>query len=144
MSRPSTGRDIQRATFVESLHLSLKKQASKALKEQSKFISLANSYIQDGLEESECIELLMIDGLSREAAEGYTTMALNKEAMSEDDMAEYCFRFEDVDGRVVSSYDINKVIKAASDEDAWSKVEEYLYNESEIESQKLLSVSRID
>jgi len=143
MSRQSTSRDIQRVTFVESLHRSLKKQASKAIVEQKKFISLANSYIEDGLEENECIELLMIDGLSREAAESYTAMSLNKEA-EKDNLNEYSFQFEDEYGRIISSYDIGHIVRASNDSDAWIKTEELLDSKSNLEYQKILSVNRID
>lgn len=144
MSRPSTSRDVQRATFVESLHASLKKQAAKALEEQKKFIILARSYLDDGLEEKECVELLMIDGLSREASEGYAQMALNKEASVADELVEYSFQFSDVSGTILSSSDIGKTVKASTDDEAWTKAEELLENESDLEIQKLLSVHRID
>ncbi len=112
MSRPSTSMDMQRATFVESLHNSLKKQATKALTDHKRFISLAHSYVNDGLEENECIELLMIDGLSREAAESYTTMAQTKESDAQIELMEYSFQFENNDdGTICTSHDINKVIK---------------------------------
>jgi len=144
MSRPSTVRDVQRVTFVESLHNSLKKQATKAIAEHKKFISLASSYIEDGLEEKECIELLMIDGLSREAAESYTTMAQTKESDVQDaNLVEYSFQFEDENGMVLSSYDIGKTIKASNDEEAWTRAEEVL-KESDNETPRLLSVHRID
>jgi len=144
MSRPSTSRDVQRVTFVESLHNSLKKQATKALAEQKKFISIASSYVNDGLEESECIELLMIDGLSREAAESYTAMAMNKESEARNELSEYSFQFEDVDGKILSSYDIGKTIKASNEEEAWAQAEAFLYDESDVEPHKLLNIHRID
>ena len=143
MTRPSTNMDMQRATFVESLHNSLKKQASKAIAEHNKFITLAASYVEDGLDESEAIELLMIDGLSREASESYISMALSKEGSMQDDLQEYSFQFEDVTGRVYSSFDVGKTIRAASEEDAWSKALESLDNESGIDPERILSVSRI-
>jgi hypothetical protein len=148
MSRPLTARDIQRVTFVESLHNSLKKQTAKALADYNKFIALANSYIQDGLDEKECIELLMIDGLSREAAEGYTTMVQTKESgesdIQDENLAKYSFKFEDENGMVLSSYDIGKIIRASNDEEAWTRAEEVLNNESDNETQRLLSIHRID
>lgn len=113
MSKPSTSRDIQRATFVESLHNSLRKQAALAIVEQKKFIVLAKSYVEDGLEEKECVELLMIDGLSRDAAEGYVSMALSNKEASADNNGEYSFKFEDDSGRTLCSYDIGKTIHAS-------------------------------
>lgn len=143
MSRPSTSRDVQRVTFVESLHNSLKKQATKAIVEHKKFIALASSYLADGLEEKECVELLMIDGLSRDASESYVSMVQSNKEEKHDDLVEYSFQFEDNRGAVWSSYDIGRTIKASDDDDAWTKAEEILSTESSVENQKLLSVSRI-
>jgi hypothetical protein len=143
MSRPSTNRDVQRVAFVESLHTSLKKQTNKAIADHKKFIILASSYIDDGLEESECIELMMIDGLSRDAAEGYISMAQSNKDNVQEDAAEYSFQFEDNNGAIWSSYDIGKIVKASDDDDAWIKAEEAIANESIIDAHRLLSVSRI-
>lgn len=141
----STTRDIQRATFIESLHNSLKKQASQAIQEQHKFLALANSYIEDGLEEGECIELLMIDGLSREAAESYASNAVSEEdpTIVSSDCNEYTFQFEDAYGKIWSSYDIGETVKASSEEDALEKADEILCASSRVEHNKVLSVSRI-
>jgi hypothetical protein len=143
MTIPSTTRDIQRATFIESLHNSLKKQASQAIEEQKKFITLASSYIEDGLEEVECIELLMIDGLSREAAESYASMALSEEVATSDDLNEYSFQFEDAFGKIWSSYDIGETVKASDEKSAVEKADELLLTSSTVEHSKVLSVSRI-
>lgn len=142
MSRPSTSMDVQRVTFVESLYSSLKKQATKAIAEHQKFIKLASSYVEDGLEDKECVELLMIDGLKREAAEGYVSMVKSNKEETPDNLFEYSFQFEDESG-IMSSYDIGKIVRAANDDDAWTKAEELLYNEAGIENHKVLSVSRI-
>jgi len=143
MTRPSTNMDMQRATFVESLHNSLKKQTAKAINEHSKFITLANSYVSDGLDESESIELLMIDGLSREAAESYVQMALNEEEVQPDGLFEYSFQFEDVYGKIWSSFDINKTVRASTDDEAWNKAEEILDADSEkVESERIISVTK--
>lgn len=142
MTRPSTGMDVQRVTFVESLHNSLKRQATKAIAEHKKYASLARSYLEDGLEESECVELLMIDGLSREAAESYSAM-VKSEVEENGDLSEYTFQFEDEMGRITSSYDIGKTVRASNDEEAWEKAEEILESGSQIEAQKLISVNRI-
>ena len=143
MSKQITNRDVQRATFVESLYNSMKKQTLQAFDEHKKFISLANTYVNDGLEESECIELLMIDGLSRDAAESYITMASNKETDMEDTIPEYSFQFEDTNGAIWSSHDIGKIVKASTDEDAWTKAEEMLEERQDIEFQRILSVNRV-
>lgn len=143
MTRISTNFDTQRANFVESLHLNLKKQTVKAINEHNKFITLANSYINDGLDESESIELLMIDGLSKEAAESYVEMAVNDEEDRSDGLFEYSFQFEDVYGKIWSSFDINKTVRASTDAEAWVKVEEILDAASErVESERILSVTK--
>ena len=143
MSKPLTSMDKQRVDFVESLHNSLKKQAVKAIAEHKRFIALASSYVEDGLEESECVELLMIDGLSREASESYTAMVMSKETEQESP-TEYSFQFEDIYGTRFSSYDIGKIIHAATDEEAWAKAEEIIEEETTIEPQKILSVTRVE
>ena len=142
MSKPSTSRDMQRATFVESLHNSLKKQAAKAIVEQKRFIALAKSYVEDGLEEKECIELLMIDGINREAAEGYVSMALEHKEASNDSDGEYSFKFEDSSGRILCSYDIGRTIHANTDEEAWEQAEQIM-NELDVGASKLLNIQRI-
>ena len=143
MSRPSTSRDVQRVTFIESLHNSLKKQATVAIAEHKKFIALANTYINDGLDGKECVELLMIDGLSREASESYISMVQSGKEDISDGLEEYSFQFEDRTGMITSSYDIGKTVRTSDDDDAWTKAEELLDSEPSVESQKLLSVSRI-
>jgi len=141
MSRPITSLDEQRVTFIESLHSSLKKQASKALAEHKRFVTIAKAYLNDGLEESECTELLMIDGISREAAESYTAMASSKDSSEDNsDLSEYSFRYEDESGKIVSSYDIGRTVKASSDDDAWTKAEECM---DSVDFSKILSVSRV-
>ena len=143
MSRPQTSIDVQRVTFIESLHNSLKKQASKAIADNKRYAALARSYLEDGLQDTECVELLMLDGLSREAAESFASMGQNDESEFADSSYEYSFQFEDEYGRVNSSYDIGKIVRASNDDEAWEKAEEMLENGSQVEAQKLLSVNRI-
>jgi len=139
----STTRDIQRATFIDSLHNSLKRQASEAIEEQGRILRLATNYVEDGLEESECIELLMIDGLSREAAESYTSMALSEEEEEVNNLTEYSFQFEDDYGKVWSSYDIGETVRALDETDALEKADELLFASASVNHNKVLSVSRI-
>jgi hypothetical protein len=148
MKRVVTTRDIQRTTFIESLYNNLKKQAAKAEVEHEKFRVLVSSYLTDGLEEAECVELLMIDGLSRDTAESYTAMAMSLGTGKESDdssegLYEYSFQFEDVHGIVYSSFDIGKTVKASSNNEAWTKAEDALSIEDTLEFDKILSVNRI-
>ena len=144
MARVTTNMDMQRATFVESLHKSLRKQASKVIADHNRFIAMASTYFEDGLDESEAVELLMIDGLSRESAESFISMAMNKQSKSDDGIFEYSFQFENNDeGSICTSHDINKIVRASSDEDAWVKAEEAI-DEAGIESARVLSVNRIE
>jgi len=141
MNRQSTTRDIQRLTFVDSLHNSLKKQeASEAIQDHKNIISKASSYIEDGCDGCECVELLMIDGLSRTSASNYTLMALNNTEYKQS-YPEYSFQFEE-NGTIWSSHDVGIIIKASSDEEAWLKAEASL-DRSDIEAQRILSVNRV-
>ena len=143
MKRSPTSIDMQRITFVESLYDSLKKQASDMVADQKKFIILASSYITDGLEDDECVELLMIDGLSRESAESYVAMATDYNADKSEGLNEYSFRFEDSDGKIWSSYDIGEIVKASSEDDAWIKAETTLSQNHSLDFGKVTSISRI-
>jgi replicative DNA helicase len=54
-------------------------------------------------------------------------MAMNKQSLvdTDDELFEYSFQFENHDeGSVCTSYDIDKIIRASSDEEAWIKAEE--------------------
>jgi len=143
MKNQSTNRDIQRVSFVESLHESLQKQSSKTLANHDKFTTLAKSYVSDGLSESESIELLMIDGLSREASENYVSLA-QYDFEDEDYMHEYSFQFEDDYGRIWSSYDINKTVKASNDNEAMTKAQDISDPDQDIYAARIISVSRIE
>ena len=143
MSKPLTNREIQRTSFVESLSNSLRKQAAQAELESNRFLALASSYVEDGLDESECIELLMLDGLPRQSAEGYIERVLTASEEAVEDGDTYSFQFEDIYGRCWSSYDIGKNVVASTEEDAWIKAEEVIYNESQVDSERLISVTRI-
>jgi len=142
MTRLSTNMDLQRATFVESLYGSLKKQAAKAVEDHDKIVTLASSYLADGLEESECVELLMIDGLHRDSAESYTAMAMAN-APDNEDLSEYTFQFEDSSGKLWSSFDIGKTVQASSSEDAWTKTEDMLFSHPDFETERIVTVTRI-
>lgn len=148
MTTPITSREMQRVTFVESIHNTLKKQATKAIADHGKFLTIAKAYVQDGLEESECIELLMIDGLSRSAAESYATMALStEEEQTVEGLYEYAFQFEDTYGKRWSSFDIGKTVHASNDKEAWDKAEEMLDlergDENGIEPEKVVYINRV-
>jgi len=134
----------QRTIFVETLYNNLKKEAEKAQKERDKFASIAASYIDSGLSDSECIELLIVDGISREAAKSYVTMVKDNANAESEDNHEYTFVFEDSYGNVFSSYDINRVIYASSEQDAWEKAEELTGDDTEFEINSIISVDRVD
>ena len=144
MSGPITSRDIQRSIFVESLHRSLKEQGAKLLKYHYRYASVAAAYLEDGLNEPECVELLMVDGLSREAAEGYTSMAVAGEVPTEDSsLTEYNFIFQDTYGEIWSACDVGKTVMASSEDEAWVKAESILSSQRELEATKLISINRI-
>jgi hypothetical protein len=142
MKITSTGRDIQRSEFVDSLYNSLRKKTAEKIDDHKKIIAMASSYIHDGLEQSECIELLMIEnGLSREAASGYINM-VNESSVNEG-QHEYSFQFEDVNGKSWSSHDIGKILTASSELEAWEKAEEMIESIPDIEGDRITSINRI-
>lgn len=144
MKKNVTGREIQRVDFVESLYKNLKKQTRQAEAMQERWIKMASIYIDDGMTEEECAELLIIDGLNREAARGYAEMAVSN-LNGECGEFEYSFQFEDIDGRVWSSSDLGKIVKASSDQEAWTKAEDVIFSDIyECEPERLVSVDKID
>lgn len=144
MKNHSTSRDVQRVSFVESLHSNLQKQSARVLKDHERLVTLAKSYVEDGLNESESIELLMIDGLSRESAENYISLAMCENEESSNDQFEYSFQFEDDYGRIWSSYDINKTVRAATDEEAIKKAQDLFDPDVDIYPSKIISIDRIE
>lgn len=142
MKKIATGMDTQREDFINSLYSNLKKKTVKAIQNHENLISLASSYAQDGLVESECIELLMIDGgISREAAEAYINMV--KTSSDENDgLYEYSFQFEDSRGNIISSFDIGKTVKASSDDNAMVRAEEIM-QEIDADEVEIKNVFRI-
>lgn len=138
----SSGREAQRTDFVENLYKGLRNKTISALANHEKIISLASDLIRDGLEADECTELLIIEqGLSREAAESYVNLikSQNSEALVSD-INEYSFQFEDENGLILSSYDINRTVQASSEEEAWEKAEEILQT---IEAAELIKVTKM-
>lgn len=144
MKKQTTGRDIQRVDFVDSLYKSLKQKAQQAQVSQQRWLKMASTYLDDGMEVGECIELLEIDGLSKDAAAGYTNMAMANRGDGSGGEHEYMFQFEDSFGRVWSSADLGKIVHASSDDDAWRKAEDMVFSDVyECEPEKLISVNRV-
>jgi hypothetical protein len=146
MKNHPTNRDRQRADFTESLYTSLKVQANKVVKDHDRLSKIASSYIEDGLSEDEAIELLMIsDGLPRDDAENYVTLAnSDSDIYSDGELHEYNFRFEDDYGRIWNSFEINRTVHAATEEEAWRKAEELSDPDIDIYPSKIISVNRVD
>jgi len=139
----ATGREAQRTAFVDSLYKSLRKKTEEAIEKHNKIAVTASTYLNDGLDPQECIELLMIEGnISREAASSYVNMAQAETKVSTG-QNEYSFVFEDVYGKVWSSHDIGKTITASSTEEAWEKAEEMVFSNPSVEPEKIVSVDRI-
>ena len=133
----------QKTLFVESLYNTLRKEAKKAEVEYNKYASTASEYLSSGLSESEAAELLIVDGLDREAALGYVAMAKDAGDSPIDAENEYSFVFEDSFGNVFSSYDIDKTITASSSSEAWQKAGELVGDDREFEIKNILSVDKI-
>lgn len=161
----------QRTYFVNNLYNEMKKQDQKTKVEFEKFASLAEEYISDGLSEDEAIELLLVDGITREAANSYLDMAkdnlqedisnkanngfysekenleedYNSKFMDEEDNAnQYSFIFEDSYGNVFSSYDIDEIITANCKKEAFKIASSFIGDENPYEIEKIISVEKID
>ena len=142
MKNNSTTEDLRRLSFVESLYKQLRQQTKVAIEDHDRFVSKASCYIEDGLTESECSELLVIDGITRKSAESYVQLAQSNKPQL-DGRHEYSFQFEDVYGRIWSSYDINHAIFASSNEEAWEKAEEVMLADPSIEPERIVSIDRV-
>lgn len=142
MKKNQTSRELQRAEFVDNLYRKLRRQTQAALDVSHKWTKLASSYIQDGMDTEEAVELLMIDGLTADAARGYIHIAQNSDADSDCD--EYTFQFEDTYGKIWNSFDLGKVVTASSDQEAWKKAESIIFSEiNDCEPEKIISVTKI-
>jgi len=135
----------QRTLFVDSLYSHLKKEEEKVKAEYSKYASTARDYIESGLSKSEAVELLIVDGLDRDAALGYISMAkeMGKEVIDEDEDHEFSFVFEDIYGNVFSSHDISKTITASSDTEAFQRACALIGDDNDYEIQSILSVEKV-
>lgn len=124
--------------FLESYYNELNKKAQKAVSSQSKWLKIASSYVQDGMDTKECSELLSIDGLPKDVAFRYAQMAMDKQSDNGD---LYSFEFETIYGEIIYSSEINKYINASSEEDAWNQAQLILENEmQEYEPDHIVSV----
>lgn len=141
MKRQLTARDLQRNDFIENLYGSLRRQAEDTLEGRDEIRRTASEYVADGLDPAECIELLIIDGVDREAAKCYVEDALSEDTYGEE--SDYAFSFEDVGGRIWSSYEVGQVITASSDEEAWQKAEALMDTCHSLEMERVVSVSKI-
>lgn len=120
----TNSREIQRSDFAKSLYTSLRKQAETLLEEQEEILSKTAEYLEDGLSEEECSELLIIEeGICREASICFIEKVKSGFGKG---LNEYSYSFEDTAGRVWSSFDIEKNVFASSEEEAWTKVSETL------------------
>lgn len=145
MKKNLTTRELQTADFAESLYKSLRKKAEKLLDEQESILSKTSGFLEDGLTEDECSELLIIEeGISREASLCYIDK-VKSNYCCKDGLHEYSYSFEDTSGRVWSSFDINRNVYASSEEDAWTKISEALDEaEEQIDFDHIISVDRLD
>jgi hypothetical protein len=141
----SYGRQAQSRDFIDNLYKGMKRKTSAAIAEHDKIITLARDYLDDGLESEECIELLMIEGsISREAAAGLLDTVQSENDDSKLD--EYSFRFEDVNGKTWSSFDVGLTVRALDEEEAWQKAEEMIASiDSKIfEADSIIGVEKIN
>jgi len=141
MKRQLTARDLQRHEFIESLHTALRRQTKQAIAGRDHFIQLAKTYLEDGLDPSECAELLIIEGVEREAASCYIDMVLDESDEVEGE--EYSFSFEDPQGRIWSSFEVGRSIYASSEEDAWQKAEGLMDADPGLEIDRIVSIHKV-
>jgi len=142
MKNIATSRDYQRNDFVNTLYANLRKKTHEALVDSNRFAARAISYLKDGLDPEECVELLILDGLNREAAVRYVEMSQEHTKLEDENSYEYGFTFEDSTGKIWSSNDIKKVVIASTDEEAWDKVEDFLNSDDKYELEKVLTIER--
>jgi len=133
----------QRTLFVDSLYSHLKKEEAKVKVEYSKYASTARDYIESGLSNSEAVELLIVDGLDRDAALGYISMAKEMGDEVAEENQEFSFVFEDIYGNVFSSHDISKTITASSDTEAFQRACALIGDDNDYEIQSILSVEKV-
>lgn len=140
----STGRENQRADFVDSLYKSLRKKTEAAVGKHNRLCTLASVYLTDGLDPEECVELLIIEGnITRDAANSYVNVAQAERPFEDEDGREYSFQFEDIHGKVWSSHEIGVTVKASSDDEAWERAEEIIFTNLSVDPDKIVSVDRI-
>ncbi len=138
----TSNNDQGRISFVENLYKTLRQETKVAMKDREHIVSMASSYLDDGVTESECVELLVIDGISRQAAESYVKLVQSHVPQGVG-QHEYNFQFEDVYGKLWSSYDIHREVYASSDEEAWERAEEAIFSDPSIEPERIVSVDRM-
>jgi len=138
----TSNNDQGRISFVENLYKTLRQETKAAMKDRDHVVATASSYLDDGVTEAECVELLVIDGISRQAAESYVKLAQSNVPQGIG-QHEYNFQFEDVYGKLWSSYDIHREVYASSDEEAWERAEEAIFSDPSIEPERIVSVDRM-
>lgn len=146
MKKISTINDISRIAFVDKLYKELNKETKEAVASYKDSIKKAQVYLNDGLTESECAELLVIDGIKRESAEAYVKIASNESFEEESELSEYSFQFEDTQGRIWTSYDLgedNNTIFASSKKDAWRKASKVIFEKQDFEAERLISIDKV-
>lgn len=77
-----TNIEKQSNDFADELYKKLIHDTKVAFKENKKFVVLASSYLSDGLTPEETIELLMVDGVTKDAANGYVQKVIDEQLNS--------------------------------------------------------------
>lgn len=136
--------DFKKADFIENFYKILKSKNQSAIKENQKNISLMKKYISYGLEEGECIELFVSNGMNRNIADSYFKLAKEQNFDEQHNLKKYSFKFETEDQEIFNSFDIKKIIKASSYDEACDLAEKFLENSEDFSNCKLITVSLID
>jgi len=145
----------QRTFFVNNLYKSLRMEDKKAKCEYEKKASVALDYLNCGLSEEEAVELMIVDGLDRDAAKSYVVMAKDMSGESEcvqkikdqDEEGnlgkEYSFVFKDSYGNTFSSYDIDETITASSKKEAMKIAWSMTGDDNPYEIEEIITVEKI-
>ena len=142
--RVSISLDGEQSKLLHSVRGFGNKEAEKVKVEYNQYASTASSYMRSGLSESEAVELLIVDGLDRDAANSYITMAkdIGDVNIVNEEEQEFSFVFEDSYGNVFTSHDIDKTIVASSEPEAFKKACALIGDDNQYEIRSIISIEK--
>ena len=116
-----TVRNVQRSIFLHELrnHMDIMRSGTR----RAELVTSAEEYLREGLSESECKELLVMDGFNGDMVKSCVDDLCKSSEISEDEEPRWGFELEDSHGNIISNADIGMVITAGNRTEAWEKVE---------------------